>query len=101
MAVDDYQNADYKDTDDRGRVTLGSEYANSKVAIAWTEIEVPEPADVVKPSEEEREKLNELWQWADENGYAALDFDVHRGRVYTQGAEWVDAEGVEGLYADE
>lgn len=101
MAIDDYENADYKDADSRGRITLGAEYANAKIAVAWTEIEPPSPEHVEKPSEEERDKLTELHQWAEANDYTALDFDVHRGRVYTQGAEWVDAEGVEGLYADE
>lgn len=100
MAIDEYQNADYKDADDRGRITLGKEYANAKIAVAWTEVEPPEPNDVVRPSEEERDKLTELHKWASENDYTALDFDVHRGRVYTMGAEWVDAD-VEGLYANE
>jgi hypothetical protein len=100
MPVDEYQNADYKDADSRGRITLGKEYANSKIAVAWSEIEIPNTDDVVKPSKEERDKLTELHRWATENGYNALDFDVHRGRVYTQDAEWVDAEGVEGLLND-
>ena len=94
MPVDDYQNADYKDADDRGRITLGKEYANAKISVAWTEIEIPDtPEDVVEPSQEEKDKLNELWKWANENGHKALDFDVHRGRVYTQEAEGVDADG--------
>jgi len=101
MPVDDYQNADYKDADDRGRITLGQEYANAKIAVAWTEIEIPDtPADVVEPSQAEKDKLGELWKWANDNGHKALDFDVDRGRVYTQEAEWVDAD-VEGLSADE
>ena len=101
MPVDDYQNADYKDADDRGRITLGQEYANAKIAVAWTEIEIPDtPDDVVEPSQAEKDKLGDLWAWANDNGHKALDFDVDRGRVYTQEAEWVDAD-VEGLSADE
>lgn len=99
MPVDDYQNADYKDADDRGRITLGQEYANAKIAVAWSEIEIPDTDDVIKPSQEEQDKLGELYAWAEANDYSALDFDVHRGRIYTQQAEWVDAD-VAGLEAD-
>ena len=94
-----YEHADYKDTDDRGRVTLGNEHANSKVAVAWADVGEPEPAELYKPTEEEREKLGELYDWAVENGHKALDFDVERGRIYMENAEWIDTD-VEGL-ADE
>jgi hypothetical protein len=99
MPVDEYQNADYKDADERGRITLGNEYANAKIAVAWTEIDIPDTNDdVVKPSQEERDKLTELHKWANANGHTVLDFDPYRGRVYTKDAEWVDAD-VEGLEA--
>jgi hypothetical protein len=96
MPIDNYQNADYKDADDRGRVTLGTEHANSKVAVAWTEVEAPDPSDVTRPTDAERDKLTELWKWADKHEHKALDFDVQNGRVYTEDAEWVDTD-VEGL----
>ena len=91
-----YEHADYKDTDDRGRVTLGNEHANSKVAVAWVEVTEPEPADVRTPPKAERDKLGELWNWAQEHGHKALDFDPEQGRVYTENAEWIDTD-VEGL----
>ena len=94
-----YEHADYKDTDDRGRITLGTEHANSKVAVAWAEVSEPDPSDARTPPQEERDKLGALWNWAQEHDYKALDFDVKNGRVYTGGAEWVDTD-VEGL-ADE
>jgi len=95
MTVDNYQNADYKDTDDRGRLTLGQEYANSTVAIAWTELP---PVDEIseRPPKAEREKLTELHIWASENGFTPLDYDVQEGRIYTTDAEWVDTD-VKGL----
>jgi hypothetical protein len=91
-----YEHADYKDTDDRGRVTLGTEHANSKVAIAWADVGDPEPEELYSPTEAEREKLGELYDWAVENGYKPLDFDTERGRIYMEDAEWVDTD-VEGL----
>lgn len=94
MPVDDYQNAAYKDTDNRGRITLGQEYADSTVAVAWTELPEPDPEYLERPSDKEREKLSALWKWAAENGYAALDYDVENGRVYTGDAEWVDTDVV-------
>lgn len=99
MAIDDYQHADYKQTDDRGRVTLGKEYADSTVAIAWTEIDRPSPPNVDKPPQEVRDKLTELHSWASENDYTVLDYDEVDGRVYTASAEWVDTP-VEGLGND-
>jgi hypothetical protein len=43
-----------------------------------------------------REKLSELYDWAVENGHKPLDFDVERGRIYMEDAEWIDTD-VEGL----
>lgn len=91
-----YEHADYKDTDDRGRVTLGTDHANSKVAVAWAELNEPNPEDVRTPPQAERDKLGELWNWAQENDHKALDFDPENGRVYTENAEWVNTS-VDGL----
>lgn len=95
MPVDNYQNADYKKTDERGRVTLGNEYANSTVAVAWSEVDV-DPEDAIRPGKKEREKLSELTSWGINNDYSVLDYDLQEGRIYTDDAEWVDT-GVDGL----
>lgn len=91
MPVDNYQNADYKKTDDRGRVTLGQEYANGTVAVAWSEVDV-DPEDTIRPPEEEREKLAELTRWGIKNDHSVLDYDLQEGRIYTDDAEWVDTD---------
>ncbi|WLW38152.1 hypothetical protein [Halorubrum tailed virus BLv36] len=91
-----YEHADYKDTDGRGRVTLGKEHANSKVVVAWAELDEPNPDDAHAPVDEVRNKLTELWQWAKDNDYKALDFDPTGGKIYTKNAEWVNTD-VKGL----
>ena len=94
-----YNHADYLDTDDRGRVTLGQEFANSSVAVAWAEMADPDPDHLVEPSDAEKEVLGDLYQWATDNGYEPIDFDPQHGRIYSKDAEWVDTD-IEGL-ADE
>jgi len=89
-----YDHADYKDTDDRGRVTLGNEFANSKVAIAWVDVGSPDVDELREPSERVKDKLTELHKWARDNGYVALDFDTDSGKIYTKNAEWVDTDVV-------
>jgi len=98
-----YEHADYLDTDDRGRVTLGNEYADTTMVVAWAEVGDPDPEHLTEPSEDEKEKLGELYWWARDNGYEAIDFDPHAGEIYTTGAEWVDTDvtGLKEVEGDE
>ena len=96
MPIEDYQNAAYKDADDRGRITLGTEFANTTVVVAWTDVQPEDYDEHITPPKDERDKLTELSSWAIENDLQALDFDVYRGRIYTENAEWVDTD-VDGL----
>lgn len=86
---------DYKDADDRGRITLGSEFAGEKVFVAWATIDM-NPEDVATPPEDVREKLSELWRWANENGYKMIDSDPYEGKILTSDADWIDTD-VEGV----
>lgn len=96
MRVENYQNADYKKTDSRGRLTLGQEYADTTVAVAWTGLPDIDPDDAAEPTEAEREIYKELHDWAESRGVTPLDFDAQNGLVYTTNAEWLDTS-VEGL----
>ena len=96
MSIEDYQNAAYKDADDRGRITLGTEFSNTTVVVAWTDVQPEDYDDFIEPPKDERDKITELHSWAVENNYTPLDFDVFRGRIYTENAEWVDTD-IDGL----
>lgn len=94
----DFQHIDIAHADDRGRITLGSEFANATVQVAWLELEYPEgPDDYIEPTQAEKDKYTELYQWAEENGYSMIEPDAREGRILTEKYEWVDADGVEGL----
>ena len=98
-----YEHADYLDTDDRGRVTLGNEFANSNVAVAWAEMPNPDPEELSEPSDAEKEILGDLYQWGRDNGYSPIDFDPYNGRIYTKDAEWIDTDvtGLKEVQGDE
>lgn len=50
--------------DERGRATLGKEFANEQVFVYVAE--PPKIEDTIRPPEREREVLGEMVQWADE-----------------------------------
>ena len=62
--------------DERGRATLGKEFANEQVFVYVAE--PPKIEDTIRPPEREREVLTQMAQWAEENvdGYFDLDPDT-------------------------
>lgn len=88
----DFKRIDYKESDDRGRVTLGADYANEDtIMVAWSVVDIDD-AEIVDPPEDVKEKLKELWSWANENGHKMMDSDPYEGRILNENAEWVDTD---------
>lgn len=65
--------------DERGRATLGSEYANEQVFVHVSEL--PEPDELERPTDEEREELSSMAVWATENVEGWIDLDPKTGIV--------------------
>jgi len=64
--------------DDRGRATLGKEFANEQVYVYIAEIDIPETNPV---SDEEQSVLSDMAVWADENVDEYIDLDARSGVV--------------------
>lgn len=65
-------------TDDRGRVYLGTEYANKRVTVAIVEVEQTLPdegefAAAYRDASESAERLAEEWDEASDEAWAGLD----------------------------
>lgn len=66
--------------DERGRATLGSEYANEQVFV-WI-AETPEPDELgERPDKETRVVLSKMIQWANDEGITAFDLDSESGVI--------------------
>jgi hypothetical protein len=65
--------------DERGRATLGSEFADEQVFVYIAE--TPEVEEVHRPDEEKRRVLSLMASWAIENVEDYHDFDAETGIV--------------------
>lgn len=66
------------ETDDRGRIYLGTEYANKRVTVAVVEVESDGPeedelARAYRDASESAEVLAEEWEGTASGAWAALD----------------------------
>ncbi len=66
------------DTDDRGRIYLGTEYANKRVTVAVVEVESDHPeeeelAAAYREASESAESLAEEWDEASDEAWNGLD----------------------------
>ena len=81
--------------DERGRATLGKEYANEQVFVY-----IAEPLEVdeyIRPSDKEREVLNKMVGWASDNVEGWFDLDADTGIVTDKwGEEHQSPYGLEG-----
>ena len=65
------------DTDDRGRIYLGTEYANKRVTVAVVEVENDRPdedelADAYRDASESAEALAEAWDDTSDEAWSGL-----------------------------
>jgi hypothetical protein len=65
------------ETDDRGRIYLGTEYANKRVTVAVVEVENDRPdedelADAYRDASESAEGLSEEWDGTSDEAWSAL-----------------------------
>ena len=66
------------ETDDRGRIYLGTEYANKRVTVAVVEVESDHPdedelAAAYREASESAEELAEEWDDASDEAWSGLD----------------------------
>jgi hypothetical protein len=66
------------DTDDRGRIYLGTEYANKRVTVAVVEVENGRPdedelAAAYREASESAESLAEVWDDTSDEAWSGLD----------------------------
>ncbi len=67
-----------RETDDRGRLYLGTEYANKRVTVAVVEVESDGPdeeelAEAYRDASDSAESLSEEWDEASEEAWDELD----------------------------
>ena len=67
-----------KETDDRGRIYLGTEYANKRVTVAVVEVESDQPsedelADAYREASESATTLAEEWEDTSDEAWSGLD----------------------------
>ena len=65
------------ETDDRGRIYLGTEYANKRVTVAVVEVENDRPdedelADAYRDASESAEGLSEEWDGTSDEAWSGL-----------------------------
>jgi len=66
------------ETDDRGRIYLGTEYANKRITVAVIEVESDRPdedelAAAYHEASESAEKLTDEWHEASDEAWSGLD----------------------------
>jgi len=66
------------ETDDRGRIYLGTEYANKRVTVAVVEVESDRPGDeelaaAYREASESADRLAEEWTGASDEAWNGLD----------------------------
>lgn len=67
-----------RETDDRGRIYLGTEYANKRVTVAVVDVETQHPdeeelAAAYRDASQSAESINEAWSEASDEAWGALD----------------------------
>lgn len=67
-----------RETDDRGRIYLGTEYANKRVTVAVVEVESDRPdeaelAEAYRDASESARSLSEEWDETSEEAWDELD----------------------------
>lgn len=87
--VEGFDMVDSFTADDRGRITLGSEWANKRVRVFVEDLRV-DPMDVVKPDDETVAVLSDMARWATENGYTPMGYRPGPGKILSTDAEWID-----------
>lgn len=71
--------------DERGRATLGSEYANEKVFVYVAEL--PNPDELVKPPQDEQRVLSQMHSWARKQEITVMDYHPEDGTVEDENGE--------------
>lgn len=88
MAVEKirFDKQDVVQCDDRGRATLGSEYANEQVYVYIAEL--PNPDDLADIGPERAEVAGRIAGWAMENDIPVMDINEVEGTVQDKQGEW-------------
>ncbi|MEY7847961.1 hypothetical protein AB7C87_02000 [Natrarchaeobius sp. A-rgal3] len=78
MTKVDAQDLRTNETDDRGRIYLGTEYANKRVTVAVVEVESDHPdedelAVAYREASEGAEELADEWDGASDEAWSGLD----------------------------
>ena len=78
MTKVDARDLQTNETDDRGRIYLGTEYANKRVTVAVVEVESDHPdedelAAAYREASESAEELSEEWDDASDEAWSGLD----------------------------
>ncbi|WIV67986.1 hypothetical protein [Natrialbaceae archaeon AArc-T1-2] len=78
MTKVDARDLQTNETDDRGRIYLGTEYANKRVTVAVVEVESDHPdedelAAAYREASESAEELSEEWDDASDEVWSGLD----------------------------
>lgn len=79
MELTDFDGLTTATADDRGRVTIGSEFANENVEVYVRR--TPDPEDLEEPPEDEKKVLNQMYSWAFENDIEVYDARPDEGVV--------------------
>lgn len=83
--------------DERGRATLGSEYANDQVLVYIAETaDMDEIQEWHEPSDREKEELGKMYEWAEENVENWFDLHPDTGIVVDKyGEEYQSPHGLD------
>ena len=78
MTKVDARDLQTNETDDRGRIYLGTEYANKRVTVAVVEVESDHPnedelAAAYREASESAEELADEWDEASDEAWSGLD----------------------------
>ncbi|RQG90014.1 hypothetical protein EA462_08385 [Natrarchaeobius halalkaliphilus] len=78
MTKVDVRDLQTNETDDRGRIYLGTKYANKRVTVAVVEVESDHPdedelAAAYREASESAEELAEEWDDASDDAWSELD----------------------------
>ena len=90
MRLEDFDKLDVVKADDRGRVTIGSEFANEQVQVCVNRLPDRDELEDDAP-EEKKEIVGQMYQWAIQNGISPFDARPHEGVVIDTNGERHDA----------
>lgn len=89
MDAEAFDMVDTFSTDDRGRITLGSEWADTRVRVFVEDLHI-DARDTERPDEEVRAVLSDMARWARKNDHTPMGYRPESGKVLTTDADWVD-----------